>query len=200
MLKQKPPIPKSDARKTVLERRKELSEGEIKDKSNRIYERLIEVDDFVYAKKILTYISSHYGEVDTRKFINFAEGCNKSIFLPKFYSKQKKIRRFHFTDWRDLVKNEEGFLEPKIGFDDDMSDIDMIIAPCVAVSIAGQRVGHGGGYYDNLLRKSHAPKYVLAFEFQLFNEIERNYHDIRVDKIITERRIIDTYEKRFFLD
>ena len=196
----KPPIPKHNARKLVLERRKELPEGEIREKSSRIFERLIEVDDFVYAKKILIYVSSHHGEVDTRKFINYAVGCNKSIFLPKFYSKQKKIRRFHFTEWRDLVKNKEGFLEPKIGFDDDMSDIDLIITPCVAVSMSGQRVGHGGGYYDNLLRKTYAPKYVLAFELQIFNEIERNYHDIRIDKIITERRVIDAYEKRFFLN
>jgi 5-formyltetrahydrofolate cyclo-ligase len=196
----KPPIPKSDARKLILERRKELTQGEILDKSKRIFERLIEVDDFVYAKKILAYVSSHPGEVDTKAFINHSVGCNKSIFLPKFYSLQKKIRRFHFTDWRDLVKNEEGFLEPKIGFDEDMSDIDMIIAPCVAVSMAGQRLGYGGGYYDNFLRKTYAPKYVLAFEFQIFNEIERNRHDIRVDKIITERRVIDTHEKKFYLN
>lgn len=200
MLNTKPPIPKYDARKLVLDRRKELTGGEIRDKSNRIFERLIEGDDFVYAKKILTYVSSHQGEVDTKKFIDFAIGCNKSIFLPKFYSQQKKIRRFHFTEWRDLVKNEDGFLEPKIGLDEDMSDIDMLIVPCVAVSMGGQRVGHGGGYYDSMLRKTYAPKYVLAFEFQIFNEIERNYHDIRIDKIITERRVIDTHEKRFFLD
>ena len=199
MLKPKPPIPKTDARKLVLERRKELTRGEIHDKSNRIFERLIEVDDFVYANKILAYVSSHYGEVDTKNFINYSVGCNKSIFLPKFYSGQKKIKRFHFTDWDDLVINEEGFREPKIGFDDDMSDIDMIIAPCVAVSMNGQRVGLGGGYYDNLLRKTYAPKYVLAFESKIFNEIERHYHDIRIDKIITERRVIDTHEKKFFL-
>ena len=200
MLRTKPPIPKSEARKLVLERRKELSNSEILEKSKKIFERLVEVDDFVYAKKILAYVSAHPGEVDTRKFINYADGCNKSVFLPKFYSKPKKIKRFHFTSWRDLVKNREGFLEPKIGFDEDMSDIDMIIAPCVAVSISGQRLGYGGGYYDNFLRKTYAPKYVLAFEFQIFNEIERNRHDIRVDKIITERRIIDTHEKRFFLN
>ena len=76
----------------------------------------------------------------------------------------------------------------------------MIIIPCVAVSMTGQRVGHGGGYYDDFLRKTYAPKYVLAFEFQIFNEIERQYHNIRIDKIITERRIIDTHEKKFFLN
>jgi len=36
------PIPKADVRKLVLERRKELSAGEILDKSKRIFERLIE--------------------------------------------------------------------------------------------------------------------------------------------------------------
>ena len=200
MPKPKPPIPKADARKLVLERRLELSPGEIFDKSKRIFERLIEVDDFVYAKKILAYVSSKQGEVDTRNFINFAVGCNKSIFLPKFYGGQQKIRRFHFTDWNDLIKNENGFLEPKIGFDDDMSDIDMIIAPCVAVSMAGQRLSYGGGYFDKFLTGTYAPKYVLAFEFQIFHEIERNRHDIRVDKIVTERRVIDTHEKRFFLN
>ena len=95
MLKTKPPIPKIDARKLVLERRKELTRGEIHDKSNRIFERLIEVDDFVYADKILAYVSSHQGEVDTKNFIHYAVGCNKSIFLPKFYSRQKKLK--HFT-------------------------------------------------------------------------------------------------------
>ena len=199
MLNTKPPIPKSEARKLVLERREELTDIEILERSKKNFERLIEVDDFVYAQKILAYVSAYRGEVNTRKFINYAVGCNKSIFLPKFYSKQKKIRRFHFTEWRDLVKNEEGFLEPKIGFDEDMSDIDMIIAPCVAVSMGGQRLGYGRGYYDKFLRKTYAPKYVLAFEFQIFNEIERNRHNIRVDKIITERRVLDTREKKFFL-
>jgi hypothetical protein len=51
MPKPTPPIPKADARKLVLEGRKELNAGEILDKSERIFQRLIEVDDFVYAKK-----------------------------------------------------------------------------------------------------------------------------------------------------
>ena len=44
MPKPTPPIPKADARKLVLERRKELSTGENLDKSKRIFERLIELD------------------------------------------------------------------------------------------------------------------------------------------------------------
>ncbi|MGE5680795.1 MAG: 5-formyltetrahydrofolate cyclo-ligase, partial [Bacillota bacterium] len=50
----------------------------------------------------------------------------------------------------------------------------------------------GGGHYDRLLKKAYAPKYVLAFEFQIFDNIETDLHDVRVDKIITERRVINT--------
>lgn len=93
--------------------------------------------------------------------------------------------------WDSLIKNSEGYWEPKLGVDEDLSDVDLIIVPSLAVSLAGHRVGYGGGYYDRLLRNSFAPKVALAFEFQLFDYIENSIHDIRVDKIITERRIID---------
>jgi len=193
----KQPIPKAEARKLITDRRKEISKGEIAEKSKIIIDRLIQIDDFVYAKKILAYVSTVPGEIDTRALVNHADGIGKSIFLPKLYKPLKSFRRFHFTGWNDLVVNDEGFLEPKLGFDEDMTDLDLIIIPCVAVSVVGQRLGYGGGYYDKLLRKTYAPKYVLAFEFQLFNDIEINHHDVRVDKIITEKRIIDTREKSF---
>jgi 5-formyltetrahydrofolate cyclo-ligase len=46
--------------------------------------------------------------------------------------------------------------------------------------------------YNLLLRNSFALKIVLAFEFQILNRIEYGRQDIRIDRIITERRIIDT--------
>jgi 5-formyltetrahydrofolate cyclo-ligase len=96
--------------------------------------------------------------------------------------------------WEYLIKNSEGYLEPHVGIDEDLSDIDLVIVPALAISIHGQRVGYGGGYYDKLLRKTFATKITLAFEFQLFDYIESNFHDTRVDKIVTERRVINTRE------
>ena len=100
--------------------------------------------------------------------------------------------------WDSLVKNSEGYWETKLGLDEDLSDIDIIIVPALAVSTQGHRIGYGGGYYDKLLRDTHAPKYVLAFEFQLFEYIESTPKDIRVDKIITERRVISTKVDKSF--
>jgi 5-formyltetrahydrofolate cyclo-ligase len=191
-VKKKFTIPKAEARKIVLSRRKEITAIEAAEKTEKIKERLSNMDDFVYAQRIFCHISKDKGEVDTRKIINLADGWGKVIFIPKMNKRSKMILRYPFMSWNDLQLNDDGFYEPKMGIDEDMSDVDLIIVPAVAVSTLGQRVGLGGGYYDRLLKKSYAPKYVLAFEFQLFNKIEYNRHDIRIDKIITERRVIDT--------
>jgi len=97
--------------------------------------------------------------------------------------------------WDHVVKNSEGYYEPIYGMDEDMSDIDLIIVPALAVSISGQRIGYGGGYYDKLLKQTFAPKVVLAFEFQIFDYIESTNFDTRIDKIITERRIINIKDR-----
>lgn len=184
-------IPKSEARKLVVQRRAEISSTEIKNKTKRIINKFIQTDEYVYGSVIHCYVNSRPGEVDTRSLIDLMTSSGKSVIVPKLNKKTKTFARFHFMGWDSLVKNSEGYWEPKLGVDEDLSDVDLIIVPSLAVSIAGHRVGYGGGYYDRLLRNSFAPKIVLAFEFQLFDYIENSTHDIRVDKIITERRIID---------
>ncbi|MCX6150771.1 MAG: 5-formyltetrahydrofolate cyclo-ligase [Ignavibacteriales bacterium] len=189
-----PLIPKSEVRKLVLEKKRNISPQDVNIKTDKIIQRLSSADDFVYAKKIHIYISNKPGEVDTKKIINFAAGWGKQIFLPKLHKEAKLFKRFQFTGWDNLVENRDGYLEPQVGYDEDLSDIDLIFVPATAVSLLGQRVGSGGGYYDRLLINSFATKYVVAFEFQLFDSIETDRHDVRVDKIITERRTINTRE------
>jgi len=184
-------IPKSEARKLVVQRRAEVSSIEIKNKTKRIIDKFIHTDEYVYGSVIHCYVNSRPGEVDTRSLIDLMTSSGKSVIIPKLNKKTKTFARFHFMGWDSLIKNSEGYWEPKLGVDEDLSDVDLIIVPSLAVSLAGHRVGYGGGYYDRLLRNSFAPKVALAFEFQLFDYIENSIHDIRVDKIITERRIID---------
>ncbi len=193
-MKLKTLIPKSEARRIVVQRRSEITPAEIKSKTEKMIELLSGTDDFAHAMNICCYVNSRPGEVNTRSLIDFIDGRGKSVILPKLHKPTKTFRRFHFAGWDSLMKNSEGYWEPKIGIDEDMSDIDLFIIPALAVSKHGQRVGYGGGYYDKLLRDTLAAKIVLAFEFQVFDYIESNTHDVRMDKIITERRIINTRE------
>ncbi|MDQ7816297.1 MAG: 5-formyltetrahydrofolate cyclo-ligase [Melioribacteraceae bacterium] len=191
-MKLKTLVPKSEVRKIVVQRRSAITPVDIKNKTKLIFDRFTATDDFVNARRIHTYISTRPGEIDTRKLVDYMDECGKHIVVPKLNKKSETFHRANFINWDHMVKNNDGYLEPKVGNDEDLSDIDLIIVPAVAVSILGQRVGYGGGFYDKLLRQTFAVKIVLAFEFQVFDYIESNAHDIRIDKIITELRIINT--------
>lgn len=193
-LKNKAPIPKAEARKTARERFNELTETERKNKSALIIERLVDSDDFNYAKKIFAYLSVSDTIVNTKPLIDIALGRGKSVFLPKKNRPGALPGRFQFTDYDKLIRNDLGFLEPQIGIQEDLSDIDLVILPCEAVSLLGERIGFERMNYNLLLKNSFVPKIVLAFDFQIFNRIEYERQDIRIDRIITERRTIFTRE------
>ena len=72
-----------------------------------------------------------------------------------------------------------------------LKSIDLIIVPGVGFDPCGNRIGHGKGYYDSLLRHArNTLKIGLAFEFQIQEKIPVEDHDVHVDTIITEKRII----------
>ena len=59
----------------------------------------------------------------------------------------------------------------------------------------GNRIGYGGGYYDKYLEKNifKAKKVSLAYEEQILERIESDFHDIKVDFIINTKKIIKKY-------
>lgn len=191
-MKLKTLISKSEARKIVIDQRHKIESDDIHVRTNHIIDRLVASDEFIHAKKIHTYISTRVGEVDTIRLVDHMYGCGKSIIVPKLNKISNKFLRGNFSGWDNMIRNGEGYYEPSVGIDEDLNDIDIFIVPAVAVSLTGQRVGYGGGYYDKLLSKNHSIKIVLAFEFQIFDNIETDVHDIRIDKVITERRVINT--------
>ncbi len=73
-----------------------------------------------------------------------------------------------------------------------IEDIDLVIVPGAGYDYAGNRLGYGGGYYDILLsgKKKNMPIIALAYEEQLVDAIPAEQHDVRVDMIVTDQRVI----------
>ena len=96
----------------------------------------------------------------------------------------------------ELSVNNYGILEP-INVDKDKiaNDFDIIVMPGVAFDENGNRIGYGGGYYDKYLEKNifKAKKVALAYEEQILERIESDFHDIKVDFIINTKKIIKKY-------
>jgi 5-formyltetrahydrofolate cyclo-ligase len=56
----------------------------------------------------------------------------------------------------------------------------------------GRRIGYGKGYYDRTLHHLEGTGRLIgfSFEFQLVDEIVGEPHDVALDLIITERRML----------
>jgi 5-formyltetrahydrofolate cyclo-ligase len=75
------------------------------------------------------------------------------------------------------------------------SEIDCVVVPGVAFSPEGWRLGRGGGYYDaTLAALPRALRVGVAFEVQLVPTVPREPHDVALDAVVTESRLL-TFER-----
>ncbi|MBI3584665.1 MAG: 5-formyltetrahydrofolate cyclo-ligase [Nitrospinae bacterium] len=178
---------KKEIRKRILSLRNGLDDEWIRDVSIQIEERLFEDKDFLESKNILFY-DAFKKEVQTRIMIKRAIDMKKRVFLPVTDFKNKNILISEFTN-----KGESGEVVPQINL---MCGIEIVMVPGVAFDGSGARIGFGMGFYDRFLhRLSKDVKTIgLAFDFQVVGKIPVDSHDFIIDKIITEKRVIDCHK------
>jgi len=185
---------KSTIRTSLISQRNKMPFPEIIQKSALIKERLFGLEEFQRSHTILFYVS--YGsEVATHEMIQACLASGKKVVVPCTDAKNRKLSLSELQRWEDLGAGAYHIQEPRVECRCEVSldAVDLIIVPGIAFDLAGHRIGHGMGYYDRLLSKNiKATKIALAFELQLVEKIPAEYHDVSVDMIITERRIIHT--------
>jgi 5-formyltetrahydrofolate cyclo-ligase len=179
-------------RKSILKKRNALSASEVLEKSTRIKKRIFEMELFKNAQNILFYVS--YGnEVYTHNMIKESFMLGKRVVVPKSISDDNSLTLSILNNWNNLELGEYNILEPrKDSIEEiDIGSIDLIIVPGVVFDKEGNRIGHGKGYYDRLLKDyQDIPTIGLAFGFQIVEYIISEKHDKKIDIIITEDRII----------
>lgn len=89
----------------------------------------------------------------------------------------------------DFSVNAYGIREP-IG-NPSQEEMDIAILPLLAVDERGNRLGYGGGYYDKYLKKHpQAVRIGYCYDFQIYSNVPFEEWDMRLDYIVTERRIL----------
>ena len=85
-----------------------------------------------------------------------------------------------------------GFREPSA--DAPLAEhLDVVIVPALAVDGRGFRLGYGAGFYDRALPRYRPPARAVAviFDFQLAPELPIGPHDVAVDTIVTDARLLE---------
>jgi 5-formyltetrahydrofolate cyclo-ligase len=189
---------KDTIRKDIQQKRCALTADDVREKSFLIKHRVFSLREFIEAETILFYVS--YGnEVFTHDMIKESLVMNKQVVVPCTDVKKKQLIASNLFHWDECSPGAYHILEPRKECIRPVSvgAVDLIIVPAISFDCFGQRIGHGMGYYDKLLQKAiRTEKIGLAFELQLVEKIPAEIHDIRVDKIVTEKRVIVCREPR----
>ena len=177
---------KKEARTLIKERRMNLSKEYIDVASDKIFEKLLQNEDFKNAKTVMSYMDFK-NEVKTDKINDFIKNSGKILVLPKVIDKETMIA---IEDKNQYIVSPFGNKEPD--GKEYIGSIDIIITPGVAFDRDKNRVGFGRGYYDRFFVKyPNAKKIAIAFEEQIIEEgIETDTYDKKVNILITEDNII----------
>lgn len=182
------PEHKATIREEILEKRDSLSPEQIRELSERTQKNLSVLDEYVKSKIVLFY-ASHRSEVETDRMILEAL-LSKKVLLPRM--EQGQILPTLIMNMDNLIPGHWGIREPLAAPSVKVSNIDCVVVPGTAFDLLGNRLGTGKGVYDVFLKKAtHAVKIGLAFECQMVDGILHEAHDVGMDFVVTEKRVLD---------
>ena len=195
---------KKSLRESLLAKRDSITVEDKKAKDSAIRKRLFSLEYFKDAKTILFY-ASFRSEAETLKAIQNTLKLKKRVALPVVDAEHKQLKLYEIRDISELSAGYMGIPEPVPSRTRNMSlnEIDIEIIPGIGFDLRGNRLGYGAGYYDKLLShkskrlsktKGRITTIALAFEDQIAEKIPSEPHDIRVDLIVTDKRVINCKE------
>jgi 5-formyltetrahydrofolate cyclo-ligase len=184
---------KHDVREELLKRRDAIEPAEKEAKDTSVRQKLFALDEFKNALTVLFY-ASFRSEVDTIQSIRDSLKTGKRIALPKVDKEKQRLGIYTIQDLSEVSPGYMGIPEPIPSMNREVviDEIDIVIMPGAGFDIRGNRLGYGAGYYDKLLPRSNRKltTVALAFEEQIADDVPAEPHDVKVDMIITDKRVI----------
>lgn len=179
---------KENLRKEILQKRKNMSNTEILERSKQITEFVIQTQEFKEAKNILLYAPIQ-NEVDTERIAKETLNLQKNLFYPKVIGEH--LIFYKITKEEHLQTGYQSILEPIEGLPAyEGESHTCVIVPGVAFDRKRNRIGYGKGFYDRFLAK-HSNNYSIGvcFALQMVDNLPFNELDIPLHRVITENGV-----------
>ncbi|SIS36886.1 5-formyltetrahydrofolate cyclo-ligase [Salimicrobium flavidum] len=184
----------------------------LRDKTKRYLEDLQEEErqnvEFVQLEKVLSskewaeaetiaITVSKFPEWSTKYYVEKAWKEGKKVAIPKVSPSLKDMDFYLVRSYDQLIPGYSGIMEPDTSTCSIIHkiDIDLLFVPGLLFNYQGYRIGFGGGFYDRYLAGFHGTTVSITSEAQLKRKLPLEEHDIPVQVIITENRIIRVHEE-----
>ncbi len=183
---------KRATRSRVLAARDALPEDAHRQLSVTIAERARLLPEMAAAATLMLF-ASFGSEVDTRQLIVEALTEGKTVCLPRVLAPRLMAAYQIIDPDEDLATGNWGIREPRDGLKLMSPEaFDAIVVPGAVFDRTGSRYGYGGGFYDSYLplTRPGVPRIALAFDLQIADLLTTEPHDVAMDVIVSETRVI----------
>jgi 5-formyltetrahydrofolate cyclo-ligase len=153
--------------------------------------QLLKLCSALEAKTVGIYLS--FGsEPATDAFVVAAKSAGISLSAPRTGPNSS----MEFARLEGPTQSSElGFLQP-IGEIVGPEELDLIIAPALAIDRFGNRLGRGGGFFDRYLEHFEGPVAAVVYEHELVPNLPSEVHDKPVNFAVTPSKIQALSAKR----
>jgi 5-formyltetrahydrofolate cyclo-ligase len=183
---------KAELRTRMRGQRLQLTPADVAARSAAIGDQLRKLTLFLGAQTVFTYVSRG-NEVQTHELIRDMLCGGKRVGVPAFDRERDAYHAAwirHFPD--DLQPGLLDILEPQPdrARTAPWDKFELLLVPGLAFDARGHRLGRGKGYFDRMLEQAIGLKVALAYDFEVLTEVPAAAHDVPMDFIITENRVV----------
>ena len=175
---------KTELRYIMLEKRMHLSKGIIEMYSKEAVKKIQKHPFYNQAK----YIGIYHPIKNELNILSLTKD-KKHFALPVVHDYDMQYHPYHLG--ADLVESALHIQEPTL---DKIVDetLDLLIVPALAVTLDGDRLGYGKGFFDRFIEHHPTIKTLsVVIGFQVIKTLPQTLHDQKIDQIII---VGDTYD------
>lgn len=185
---------KTGLRRALSAARRSLSPLERQQRSRRVVTACRNLAGFSSAAVICTYVNFRE-EVETVDFIAALLREGRRVAVPiHLHGAAQPLVFAEIRDLSEMAPDPFGILQPprETARLVPTATIPLFLVPGLGFDPAGRRLGYGLGCYDRAFADAApgALKVGLAYELQLLESVPADPHDVPMDFVVTEDRVI----------
>lgn len=153
-----------------------------------ICRRILRLDEFYTARTVMGYFATPK-EPLLDDIMTACRDSGRRFAAPRINWRDRTMESRLVRSMEDAVPTRHNLLEagaetPAV----DPKEIDLILIPGLAFDSLGNRLGHGGGFYDRFLSQPgiRAYRVGVAFALQIQPLICSEPHDVGMDMVVTQ--------------
>jgi 5-formyltetrahydrofolate cyclo-ligase len=186
---------KGEIRRRMRERRRDVGQQERRAAGLAICGRVTgnPLNLLLRAWRVCLYLSTRH-EIPTRYIARAVWEAGREVCVPAWSASERAYRLYAIDPRMRLVTGHCGIREPAVRIPVAPWEVEAFVLPGLAFDIRGGRLGYGAGHYDAILSKAArtALKIAVCYDWQVLDEpLPQEPHDVAMDWIVTDRRVID---------